>query len=453
MSGPRFSLFVGLILGFDVIRWSLLVYFSDISLAADAGHYWQLGHSVADGDWLLRKHVIAYRTPGYPWFLGAVLSLFPGESPQAIAVVQGCLLSATHGLTACIVHQLTYNRRAVIISLLLSVGCMARATWICTILTETLFTFALVLHLWCCVRWILCEKNFRSLSGWAIASGFTYAAVLLVRPVATYMLGVHLIALLVAAFCTHQGCVHQPWARATAGRWSMSIIWMLVFAIVPLLPWLARNQQMFGQAKMTEFVGRNIWIVTYQGGAGAGLPLPTSSESKDLLKRLSLQSGVDVTRTWQVSGALTQSGLDDVRTDQLMQKVAWQSIQRQPGHWCIMALRRWINFYRCVSDQLPVIGYAWLSHHLWWCNLWMLLGTAAVMRGLIHPMKRAWMIWMVGLVLYFGLITALVEIPDYRYRMIAEPLFVIMMALGISPRHNNGFQAHNGTSTLSESMA
>lgn len=210
---------------------------------------------------------------------------------------------------------------------------------------------------------------------------------------------------------------------------------------------------MFGQAKMTEFVGRNIWIVTYQGGAGAGLSLPTTSESKDLLQRVSSQVDVDITRTWQVSAALTESGLDDVRTDQLMQKVALQSIQLQPGHWCMMALRRWVNFYRCVSDELPVIGIAWLSHRLWWCNLWMLLGSIAVIRGLMNPMSRAWMIWLLGLVLYFGLITALVEIPDYRYRMIAEPLFVIMMVIGISPWNISGTRILDGKPTLSESTA
>jgi len=445
MTSKQFSWGVAVLLILDVIRWSVLVGFAEISLLADAGHYWQLGQIVAKGDVLLWSEKIAYRTPGYPWMIGAVLSVYPAATPTTIAILQGFLLTATNFLTGYWVLRITNSYRAALAAMALSLFFLARVSWVCTVLTETLFTFFLVLHLCCCTAWILAQgRGVKSeLIFTSISVAASYAGLILVRPIATYLMLVHGIALAIAAIgirrlkSSRGSNCGQP-AVLLKTVWSSMFLQLCIMGLCLLAflsPWIYRNQVLFDRAMITQFVGRNIWIVTYQDGAGAGLSLPETSESKRLFERLeSAADGrptVDWRRTWQVSEALTKSGLDDCRADQWMQQVAWQSITRQPRTWASKAVRRFVNYYRCVSDDLPVLGNYWTTHSLGWCTGVMLFGILSAVVGLCRAEDRLWTVWFLGIIAYFGAVTALVEIPDYRYRMVIEPVLIVMVILAL----------------------
>lgn len=427
---PRFFWIAAtVLLGLDIVRWVALLAQADVTLVADARHYWDLGQVVAEGDWLLHSQPIAYRTPGYPWFIGVIRWFWHDASPWHIAVAQGLLLTCTTALTALIVHRLTQQKLLVLLAMALSIASLSRASWINTVLTETFFTFMLALHFYVCLIWWQQRRFGRSLLA-SLLVGATLALLILIRPIALYLWVVH---------CVAYGMFGR-WSRPRTQLLCNGLVMIGIVGIM-LAPWMLRNRQLFEKAMITEFLGRNIWIVTYQSGSGAGLPLPDSEESREIQSRFSTQVSNsatsvrspydpdridDLRHTWHVSTALIRSGLNDAQVDQLMRQVALQSIVAAPGLWSEKAVRRFVNYYRCVANELPALGTRWLSHRLWWCQAIMLFVLVAVTIGIIRPTTRPVTCWLTGTIVYFGAVTALVEIPDYRYRLVIEPLCIVL---------------------------
>ncbi len=227
-----------------------------------------------------------------------------------------------------------------------------------------------------------------------------------------------------------------------------------------------RNHTLFGKAMLTEFVGRNVWIVTFQDGSGAGLELPDSAAVAEMRDQLG-ESGWDRLRdqdrwrdTWKVSHALTDSGMNDPAGDRLMKRVAVDAISESPGTFGKKTLRRWINFWRTRATELPrqaaeiEAGHDTLfqgeptwgvivapvdtalrfrySNWLPGNTFLMLLTAASTMLLLWRRDTRAAGLWFAAVLGYFATITAVLEIPAYRYRMIIEPVVLIVVALAVA---------------------
>jgi hypothetical protein len=209
---------------------------------------------------------------------------------------------------------------------------------------------------------------------------------------------------------------------------------------------LVRNERLFGAPFLTEFLGRNIWIVTFQDGSGAGLDLPAIADAEDLKRRLRDAGSYDQWRaTWSVSNALVDSGLSDPEADRLMKRVAIDAIRSNPGPFAYKVVRRTANFWRCAVTDLPAQGtddgnYQDQKHWSYSVTLvqWAIehrisrsvavntlittvIGVAVIIL-ILHRETRRFGIWF-GLIFgYFAFVTGLVEIPNYRYRMVLEPL-------------------------------
>lgn len=103
----RFPLWLG---GLWAVALGLrLVYLYEVSdsplwlvLLGDARSYDTWAHALTDGDWL--GHDVFYQAPLYPYFMGAVYSVF-GDGPWALRVVQ-CVL----GATGCVLLALAGSR-------------------------------------------------------------------------------------------------------------------------------------------------------------------------------------------------------------------------------------------------------------------------------------------------------------------------------------------------------
>jgi hypothetical protein len=216
---------------------------------------------------------------------------------------------------------------------------------------------------------------------------------------------------------------------------------------VLIAPWLMRNDYLFGKPFLTEFVGRNVWIVTFQDRSGAGLDLTTTAATVELKQRLAV-AGVDDDRwrhTWTTSKGLVASGLNDPQADDLMKRVAVDVItaNRPPFVW--KAFRRVVNFWRCAATDLPPQGQPEGQYRLqqvWahdvpvvdWALEYRLsqsvalntllaaaLGLAALVLIVNRP-TRPYAIWIVMVLGYFSVVTGILEIPNYRYRVFLEPL-------------------------------
>jgi hypothetical protein len=408
----------------------------------DAEAYWTYGQSVASGDWLLMHHAIAYRTPGYPWFLAMCQTLGGQYAIATMVVVQGGMCIASVPLCGWIVSNLmppphrsiAFASTCVLMALGVSRLYFAKAA-----LGETCFVFIMLLHLGCTTMVITSSRKYR----WAIAMGGTLALMILVRPIGQWLWLAHLI--LWGAW----------WWQTAKSDWqirrTIAITLLLGTSVACLMiaPWWYRNGMMFGEPFLTQFIGRNIWIVTFQDQAGAGLPLPTSPEADALRSRvLSFDPSADLTKTWNVSGALSGSGLRDDEVDRQMKRVAIQAIAASPVIWTERFLRRLVNFFRCVSDLLPSFAgtNTFPADQVIWnvptqgeatlnslrfaprLGLNMLVMFAFFVSwvwlvcGRVH---RTLALWIGAMVTYFTIVTCAIEIPDYRYRLVVEPLMAM----------------------------
>lgn len=435
-------------------------------LVLDAREYWDLGGLVATGDVWLIGEAIAYRTPGYPWLIGVMRAWFP-QPLLGLVCLQGALWLGSVGLTALIARDLSGRRQSVGLVLGVSLAMLSSLTYTAAVLSETLFTFLLMAHLWSMCRFV----RRPALTG-GVWVGLTLGLTILTRPIGLLIWVADAIFLVGRWHCfpaasTDSFCRRRGWVGAGVAG---------VVALACLTPWLVRNERLFGRVMLTEFVGRNVWIVTFQDGSGAGLNWPRSSSSEQLENQLTESVWNDMVsdgswrHTWTVSRALTASGLDDASADRLMKRVAKDAISDAPVTFVKKSLRRWINFWRTRATDLPP-QFAELSQQdiaaiavtrgkepfagqdVWgikvapidtalrfrWSNwlsgntLLVFVMVAAVMLLLWHRDTRSAGLWLAALLGYVSGITAALEIPDYRYRMIVEPVVVVAVVSAVAP--------------------
>jgi hypothetical protein len=234
---------------------------------------------------------------------------------------------------------------------------------------------------------------------------------------------------------------------------------MLVVAQLPLVPWYARNERVFGEPFLTRFLGRNLWTVTFHDGM---LPPANGPATQELLALLpaDIPRSLDV-RVWRVSDALQARGLPDDDIDRLLQRVAWEAQRANPRRSIEYFLRRAVNFWRCVSNPYPFFQWEAEPHSFenqfrpasqaatqvfivvnrWSCsrNLWansLCAAAAVVGAGLLaaDPRTRGAGCALLLTLAYFSAVTAAVENPAYRYRMILEPVMIAAAVSGIGSR-------------------
>lgn len=420
---------VAVLIAIWVAKVTAVVMRGPVAIELDANEYWRLSTIVMQGDLLLSSAPIAYRTPAYPWFIAAVRSVAGQYSLLAISFIQAAMLVASFVIAGVLAKRITHLPRSLPITLLVSLAAISSATFASALLSESLFVFLLMVNL-------LAMQHFRerprlATSSWA---GLTYALAMLTRPIVLLLWIPHLCVLI--------------WPGPTMAKWKSR--WTPVW-IVPLLmalvvgPWIARNQIQFGKPFLTEFAGRNLWIVTFQDDVDGAFDLPETPDARTLAQRLDrvgMLDGRDA--TWNVSAGLKRSGLDDAKADQLMKRVAVDAIQTDPVKFLKYAFVRSVNFWRTRATDLPQVTdgdvlknqFRWgtrlpivdrwidarASNSLWLNNL-LLASTAASVLVLIWNRPSRWAgVWLAMVLGYFAVVTGVFEIPAYRYRMVVEPI-------------------------------
>lgn len=432
-----------ILLAATITKFAAVLAIGPASVELDAKSYWQLSDLVIDGDLFMLGKPIAYRTPIYPWFLAGVQFVFGTGALGAIVVLQALMAVATIWLAGKFAAELTQSAWAMPLTILVALPALSAVTYSATVLTETLFTALLMLNLWSTLMYVRAPTF-----GRAAICGVTYALAMLTRPVMMHLWVVHVVFVLAVRKQNETGQTETgpQSGRISLGRqWSHLGVAALTVGIL-ISPWLLRSQHLFGRPFLTEFLGRNIWIVTFQDGSGAGLDFPATDDAAELKRRLVGSDAAEQWRsTWPVSRALVASGLNDPEADHLMKQVSIDAIQSGPGPFAYKAVRRTANFWRCAVTDLPVQGsgdgqyqgqrfwsfdlatVVWaidhrLSRWVWFNTLVTTVIAFAVMILILHRDTRWSGVW-VGLILsYFAAVTGLVEIPNYRYRMILEPL-------------------------------
>jgi hypothetical protein len=326
-------------------------------------------------------------------------------------------------------------------------------TFHATTLSEPLFIFLLMLNLLAVVQYVAPKRGRIPGYGHAIWVGVTFAALLLTRPIALLLWIPHACFIALIQWKLHRRIrvFGESEYRLRYRAVHFAIAAGTVFLI--LSPWVIRNQSLFGKPFLTEFTGRNLWIVAFQEGSGSGFEIPQNEDGNELSRRLKQvgllrsEESESWRQTWSTAGALSASGLNDYQTDRLMKGVASEAIRRRPQEFGEKAIRRTVNFWRTPVTDLPTPApdddygnqrrwsFTWppieavIQHRLSRSvafNTGILFAIAISLIGLIvHQPTRNAGVWL-GLVLaYFSVITGILEIPAYRYRMVVEPVAAI----------------------------
>lgn len=427
----------------------------------DAGSYWERGRQMASGDVWLRENLVSYLTPGQPAFLAFCQSVFGRYALAAASALQHAMVVLTSLITAWMCGRVSGNRWVALAGLVVSAFCLARPFYANAVLTETLFTFLITAHLALAIRY---QRHPTPKA--AIALGVSVGLAILVRPIAQLLwLPVFLVTF-------------PRWSAAGRISWRGMALHAAMAGFVILLivaPWFARNWAFYGEPFLTKFTGRNLWIVTFQPDPGAGLPFPTDAAGQRLLTLLEgAPEEIDIRHTWSVSNALRDRGVEDGRIDELMLSVCLSAIERHPERFGFYAFKRFVNYWRTSLDPFPYFialdtqrtdyrgQVAWRNpsleramapildrappRFLRWNELATVL-TAAGVLGLLfrHETRRAGLLLALTLG-YFSVLTAALEIPNYRYRMILEPLMIVATCSGIysmaSVRKRSAATAH-----------
>ena len=189
------------------------------------------------------------RTPGYPLFLASTLKLF-GPSPYAVSAIQ-VLLS---GIIVWLIYQLAggaTNEKVALLAIGFYAIDFTSITYSLLLLTETLFTFFLVIALLCAARFFQSSERLSWL-GWA---GCAFALATLVRPVSYYLLFAVFGLILVVSFV-------ERWSN----RHRLSAILLFVLPCVVLVGgWQLRQYRITGSESLSQIEGLNL---LYYRGAG-----------------------------------------------------------------------------------------------------------------------------------------------------------------------------------------
>ncbi len=420
-----------------------------VSIENDAYGYWRLSSLVLSGDPFLLGEPIAYRTPIYPWFVALIRKL--SDAPLlTIVIVQGVLALASIAIAALIAGRATNQPRAVLLTWATALPAFSAFVFSAAVLSETLFIFLVMLNL-------LAVSNYakQETIGRAICVGISFALALLTKPIVLLLWIPHLV-FLIHSYVRKRKRFGRRVVRKTKLRHCLGHLGIAFVAVMLIVsPWLLRNQSLFGHPFITEFLGRNIWIVTFQDGSGAGLMMPDNQDAQELKRRLAnVGASEDWQSTWKVSRALVASGLSDAQADRLMKRVAFSADAADLSKSNYKRVRRIANFWRCAATDIPIQGGAgnyrgqqiwkinvpfidWVIEHRWsqsvWLNTLLALVTGlATLYLMIEATTRPFGIWIALIFGYFTVVTGVLEIPDYRYRIVVEPIAAMTIGSAIA---------------------
>jgi 4-amino-4-deoxy-L-arabinose transferase-like glycosyltransferase len=244
----------------------------------------------------------SYRPPLYPALLAAATAL-GGDGAVVVLLLQALVSALTVTLTYLVAAQWFSRRTALLAAVALTVAPMT-GRYAALILTETIFTFLIVLGAWTWGR-----------GSW-LAAGCSFGAAALTRASMAPFLIVLFIAGLVPAFGgARRGC------RVIA-----------IAALLVVLPWVVRNTWHFGRPTIADAGwGLNLFYGTFDLRSGA------NRWEQLLSDRAVVARGVP---TWQLE---QQAGRE-----------ALARIQRAPATWLRARVHQYPWLFLDTGDYLPV---------------------------------------------------------------------------------------------------
>ncbi len=218
---------IGIVLLALLVR---LVYIStvrDVPRFPDSNEYISYArHLVEDGTFQNRSGERATRSPGYPLFLSVFFGTF-GENLFLIRIVQALIDTVSILLLFLLLRILGYRFPAYVASFLMSIY-PTTVFMTGAILTETLFTFGLLLGTYLLFLYIFRDRDPPALAG----AGLVFGGTALIHPSTLLVFPVYLFFLLLLRMDSEK----------KKNLWIGAAVFLAV-----LFPWTIRNQVVIGQ--------------------------------------------------------------------------------------------------------------------------------------------------------------------------------------------------------------
>lgn len=402
----------------------------------DSGAYWRLGQLLAAGE-ILSPEWLVERPPAYPLLLAAFQRLFGDRALVAVVAFHQLSVAMTALLAAWICGRLTGSRVAFLLGLALPLACVERHYLASQVLSDHQFSLELVGALALLILWL--ERPRIWLAG---ALGLVFGLATLGRPVAQLA---WLPVLAVMALRARGGRARPFLAHAGCLLAAMGVL---------IVPWALRNHLVHGEAFLVKFSGRSSWISVFEQ---ARLPFakgPATSAIEAAVGRDVLEQA----GAWALHQALQRAGYTAIESDDRMGMAVREAVIAQPlaflrsvadrfGFFWTSPLgdRRWRELdwsnatgYRgqrtwevprivALHDRIPGRPAAFRQRVYGWTVLAALLGAALMAR---QRALRLPVLAIVLLALYVAALTAVMTVPLYRFRMVLEPLFAVLVASG-----------------------
>jgi 4-amino-4-deoxy-L-arabinose transferase-like glycosyltransferase len=373
------------------------------AIISDAGEYDSIGQSLATGHgFTFAGQPDSYRTPGYPFFLGVVYSLFE-SSHLAVRVLQG-LFDFASCLLLYLIGKRLFNERIALTSLAIFALLPTQLLYVSEIMTETIFTTFLLLSVWLACLYTRTQKPILP-----ALIGFVIGYATLIRPAV-------LLLPLVFLLFFHSDAKHVQFRNL-----AVVLALMSVCAALVIVPWMWRNYVTFDHFALTSNAGENLWIGHHEGANG--------------------------TYNFSTNDNPLQSVADDFKRSDLGEKLAFQFVREHPlseipltikkiafffsaDYWLVMTLdyhERWKTYPNAASIygefSLPLA----LSVLLPFCIVAML---AIFGLSFARGDDRVSITFVRNILLYW-LMTEVLVFASPRFRVPVNGLFVLAAAYGI----------------------
>ncbi|MBX7145560.1 MAG: glycosyltransferase family 39 protein [Oligoflexia bacterium] len=421
------SLRLVLTLGSAAVIWpDSFAYYRSAALMAKSGNY--VWHEI-------------YRTPLYPFFLSLFLrieeSLFVGS---LIVFAQRCL-----GIGTIVLFFLSgrkvFNPVVAFVGALLLALHTLQLYYETVIQTEVLFVFllAVVTYLTLCMLDIQTYKR-------AICLGISAALLILARPIGQ---PVFVLSLLVLAL-----------RLKNAKTFLAMAVTAVISCAVLLLPWMMINKKHYGFFGVSQDLGLNLFhriidVERLEPPADSKYPLV-----RDLWERVANQPGVTY---FKVYHGLIRKKVKPVRADRMLSHVALEALKAEPWSFPWTSARIFSQLltkprnsvFICAAENGPLLCVPkrinkrlpaferppahlkpWAQNAVAWyfrnaelpIALISLLGLLGMLLIARKDPYEARFLFMVGLVFYFTGVSALMNVPEDRFRLPIDAI-LFMFAL------------------------
>ena len=304
------KLLIGILLCGLILRMCAVMWFNPPAFSDDKD-YKEIARNITEGrGYTLEGKPTAYRTPGYPIVIACTYKLF-GYTNYPIRILQ-VFLDLGSCFLLFLIGRKFFSERVALLASGIFAFFPAQILYTCEFMTETSFTFILLL-----IVWLVLSNN--SLHGIQrnVVIGLLIGIAILIRSTALLLPFIIMLS---------------RWKFGLSLRKNLiGLAVISVTAVVILSPWLVRNYSTFHRISITSNTGVNFWIGNHAGASGS-YSFPKDNNPLEEIK-------------------------DNYECSDLGMKLGKEFITAHPGEYLILLAKKFAHFFSADYWLMTTIQY------------------------------------------------------------------------------------------------